>query len=263
MSAYLAIWSARIRTLLQYRAAAWAGFGTQLFWGLIRVMIFTAFYHSTTAKQPIPLPALITYLWLTQAMLMMTMANVDQDVRVMIRDGSVAYEMLRPLDLYILWYSRAVAARIAPTLLRATPLFVVACLFLGMRLPVSPAAAIAWLLATLGATLLTAAFSCLITISLLYTLAGEGMARIAPALTYALSGSLVPIALLPAWVQPVVNALPFSGMMDRPFRLYIGQASPGEVGVILMHQLLWTLVLILMGRGLLQHATRRLVVQGG
>lgn len=263
MSAYTALWGARFRTLLQYRAAAWAGFGTQLFWGLIRVMIFTAFYHSTTVKQPIPLPDLITYLWLVQAMLMMTMANVDQDVRAMICDGSVAYEMLRPLDLYALWYSRALAARVAPTLLRATPLFVVACLFLGMRLPASPAAALAWLVATLGAALLTAAFSCLITVSLLYTLAGDGMVRIAPAITYAFSGSLVPIALLPAWAQPVVNALPFSGMMDRPFRLYIGQAAPAQLGAIVAHQLLWTAALVLFGRGLLLRATRRLVVQGG
>lgn len=43
MTPYLAILSARFRTLLQYRAAAAAGFGTQLFWGLIRMMIFEAF----------------------------------------------------------------------------------------------------------------------------------------------------------------------------------------------------------------------------
>ena len=41
MRAYTAVMSARLREALQYRAAAVAGMVTQLFWGLIRVMIFT------------------------------------------------------------------------------------------------------------------------------------------------------------------------------------------------------------------------------
>lgn len=52
MISYWATLSARFRTLLQYRAAALAGMGTQLFWGLVRVMIFEAFFRSTIAEQP-------------------------------------------------------------------------------------------------------------------------------------------------------------------------------------------------------------------
>ena len=64
MTAYWAILSARFSSLLQYRAAAAAGFGTQLFWGFIRVMIFHAFYRSTTAAQPMEFPEVVTYIWL-------------------------------------------------------------------------------------------------------------------------------------------------------------------------------------------------------
>ena len=39
MSAYAAVFAARFRVLLQYRAAALAGLGTQVFWGLVRVAI--------------------------------------------------------------------------------------------------------------------------------------------------------------------------------------------------------------------------------
>ena len=41
--------SARFRVLLQYRAAAIAGLGTQIFFGLVLVMIYEAFYRSSTA----------------------------------------------------------------------------------------------------------------------------------------------------------------------------------------------------------------------
>ena len=69
MRPYASLLSARARMLLQYRAAAWAGTGTRLFWGIIRLMIFEAFYRSSTAEQPISLPEVVTYIWLGQAFL--------------------------------------------------------------------------------------------------------------------------------------------------------------------------------------------------
>lgn len=260
---YLSVAAARFRTLLQYRAAAIAGFGTQLFWGLLRVAIFTAFYKSTTRTQPISLQDMVSYLWLAQAMFALAMWNVDTDVRGMIRSGTVAYEMLRPLDLYGLWYSRALAARIAPTLLRAIPMFIVAGLFFGLRLPPTFAACFAWLLATCGAFALAAAFSTLLTITLLYTVSGEGITRLAPTIMYTFSGLLIPVPLMPAWAQPVVNFLPFRAMMDTPFRLYTGNIPLAQLPATLLHQAAWTLFLIMIGRLLLRNATRRLVVQGG
>ena len=62
MISYRAIVSARFRTLLQYRAAALAGLGTQLFWGLIRVMIMEAFYLSSNSSQPMGIEDVITYI---------------------------------------------------------------------------------------------------------------------------------------------------------------------------------------------------------
>ena len=43
MSAYSAILRTRLATLVQYRSAALAGLATQLFWGLIKVIVLTAF----------------------------------------------------------------------------------------------------------------------------------------------------------------------------------------------------------------------------
>jgi ABC-2 type transport system permease protein len=250
VSPYFAVWSARFRTLLQYRAAAAAGFGTQLFWGLIRVMIFTAFYRSTTHVQPIALPDLVTYLWLTQAMFALLPWNVDSDIRTMIRTGTVAYEMLRPLDLYGLWYSRALAARVAPSVLRAAPLFVVAGLFFGLRLPPSAASAAAWAIVTIGAFLMSATISTLLTISLLYTVSGDGITRIAPTVVFALSGMLVPLPLMPRNLQPLLAFLPFRDLLDVPFRLYLGQIPAAQIGAILLHQAVWVVCFVLLGRTL-------------
>jgi ABC-2 type transport system permease protein len=263
VKAYASVISAHFRVLLQYRAAAAAGIGTRLFWGLIRVMIFEAFYRSTTAAQPISYPEIVTYVWLGQAQLALILWRVDSDVRQMIRTGSVAYELARPADLYGLWYSRALAAGAAPTLMQAGPVMLCGFLFFGMKLPPSALAALLWLASVLAALLLSAALATLMTVSLLWTIAGDGISRLLPALTYLLSGIMVPIPLFPDWLQPLMNFLPFRGVADTPFRVYIGHMGPAEAAGAILHQLAWAAALALLGRWLVQLGTRRMVIQGG
>jgi ABC-2 type transport system permease protein len=260
---YAAVLSARFRTLIQYRAAALAGFGTQLFWGLIRLMIFDAFYRSSTAPQPMSQAEVVTYVWLGQATLALVLGGVDPEIRTMVRTGTVAYDLLRPLDLYGYWYSRAVADRTAPMALRAGPVLLSAALFFGLGAPPSGASALGWAAATAVAVLLAASIWMLMNISLLWTVSGDGVARFFPAVIYTLSGILIPLPLLPDWTQAAVNALPFRGLADVPFRIYMGHIPPEGILPALIHQLLWTAALVLLGRAVLDRARRHLVVQGG
>lgn len=263
MTAYWALVSARFRMLLQYRAAAVAGMSTQLFWGLIRVMIFTAFYRSAPGPHPMTLDQVTDYVWLGQAMFAMLPWAMDQQLRTMIRSGTVVYELVRPVDLYLYWYCRAVASRSAPTLLRSIPLFAGAFLFFGLNLPASAASGLAWAAATVGALILGCAIANLVHISLLWTIVGEGVSQLVQIAVFLFAGMIVPLPLFPDWAQPILKFLPFRGVADLPFRLYSGHIPAGEVWGVLAHQLVWTAALVLAGRWLLQRGVRRLVVQGG
>ena len=263
MVGYWAVFSARFRTLLQYRGAALAGLVTQVFWGFIKIMVLAAFYQSAAAAQPMTLPEVVTYIWLGQATLLIAMLGVDRDIQAMIDTGAVAYELLRPLDLYNLWYARAVALRTAPVLLRAVPMFVLAGLFFGMSAPPSLACAAMWVLATIGSVLLASSISTLTTITLLWTVSGKGVTYILPAAVFAFSGMIIPLPLWPAWMQPLFSFLPFRGMADTPFRLYLGHIPPGAGWYAVAHQALWTVVFVVAGRWLLARGMRRVVVQGG
>jgi ABC-2 type transport system permease protein len=255
--------SARFRTLLQYRAAALAGIGTQIVFGLIHVTVLGAFYAVSPSSQPMTYPQTVAYVWLGQAMLGMLPWNYDREVVQMIRSGNVAYELLRPLDLYGLWYSRALAMRTAPTLLRAVPMFVIASLFLGFRPPPSFASGAAWAAATLGALALSSALTVLMSVSALWTVSGEGAFYLVATAATVFSGMVIPLPLFPDWLQPVLSALPFRGLCDVPFRLYSGNIPPSAAVVCVVQQLAWVAVLIVFSRLLLARGLRRLVVQGG
>lgn len=263
MSAYFAIFSARFVTLLQYRSAAVAGLLTQGFFGFVRVMIFTAFYASTTAPQPMALPDVITYLWLSQAFLMMLPWRPDAEVEQLVRSGNVAYELLRPLDLYTLWFARAIALRTAPVLLRCVPFLILAAAFLDMGPPRSLASAAAFCVSMIATALLSGALTTLLSISLLITLSGRGVHMLTISVVNLFSGVIVPLPLLPTWIQPLVAFLPFRGLLDTPFRLYLGHLPPSSVFMAVGHQLAWTVALVLLGRWLLGRIMHRIVVQGG
>ena len=99
----------RFQLMLQYRTAAIAGFITQCWFGIIRILIFAAFYASGSAHAPMTLGNAIDYTWLGQAFLAFLPMNADPDVAEMVRTGAVAYERLRPVDTYAWWYARALA----------------------------------------------------------------------------------------------------------------------------------------------------------
>ena len=89
------------------------------------------------------------------------------------------------------------------------------------------------------------------------------MLGLAPAIVTILSGMIVPIPLYPDWAQTILNFLPFRGLVDVPFRLYLGHIPPGELPFLLAHQLAWTLAIVIFGRWVLSRGLRRVVIQGG
>jgi ABC-2 type transport system permease protein len=271
VSGYWAVVSARYREQLQYRVAALAGAGTQFWWGFILIMVLEAFYRASDVEPPIGFTAAVAYIWLGQAFLGLLPWNHDLELEAMIRRGDVAYQLVRPLDLYGLWYARVIALRTARTTLRCLPIFLVA----GLVLPITPLArwsllgpasgeaALVFALAMTVAVLLSAAITSLVHVSLLWTISGDGLARVVPALVIVFSGGVIPLPLFPDWSQPLLAALPFAGLGDTPYRIYSGHIPVSEAGLPIAISVAWTVVLIGIGRALLTRGLKRVVVQGG
>jgi ABC-2 type transport system permease protein len=234
-------------------------------------MVFVAFFASTTAAQPMSLTEVLVYIWLGQALLALLPWNVDQEIAGHIRSGGVAYELLRPLNLYGFWFARTLAFRAAPTLLRMVPMLVFAYFGLpliglaewALPLPESAAAGGFFLMSVVVTLLLSTAITMVLHVALMWTISGEGINRLMPGVVPIFSGLVIPLPLFPDWAQGFLFWQPFKGLADVPFRIYSGhipvEAAFGEIAL----QLAWTGVIVAFGMWLLARAGRRLVVQGG
>ena len=268
---YRALLGTRYKMMLQYRAAAIAGAGTQVFWGFIRIMILLAFYRSGTGDAPMAFADVVTYVWLGQAFLALLPWTHDLELERQIRDGGVAYELLRPLDLYTFWSLRVLATRVASASLRAVPIVVLAGFVLpwvgldDWRLapPVSWQAAGGFVVSMAIAIALGCAMTTLVHVSLLWTISGDGMARVMPSLVTVFSGMVIPLPLFPDWAQPLLDWLPFRGLVDVPARIYAGDLAGGPALEALMICTVWWVALVWAGRALLARGQRVLVLQGG
>jgi ABC-2 type transport system permease protein len=263
MNAYIAILKYRLLSMYQYRAATITKLFLQFFWGIIRIMIFSAFFRQATTQQPITLSQTITFIWLGQALLQLLPWFRDKELETRIQNGNVAYDLLHPIDLYWLWFSRSVAIHSVPTLIQFIPLVIIAWLFLGLSAPVSLLSCIFFCLSLVCAALLSSAITSCEIITLFWTFSGEGIQRLLPAIVLLLSGMLVPLPLFPEWLQPFLNLQPFRGITDIPCRIYTGIIPLNQVLYYLLFQIIWTLIFIITGKLLMKRALKQFVIQGG
>jgi ABC-2 type transport system permease protein len=268
---YLAVVGARYRMLLQYRAAAFAGFATQLFWGSIKLMILGAFFAVSTADVPMSLPEVVAYVWLGQALLGLLPWTVDPELQEKMLSGGVAYELLKPVDLYGFWFARTVALRTATATLRSVPMFLAVGLLLpllgldawALSAPPSWWSTLAFVVSITATVLLASAITMVLHVALIWTLSGRGFNAMMAGVVMFFSGMIVPLPLFPDWLQPLLYWQPFRGLADVPFRIYSGHIAVSEAGLEILLQLSWTAIIVAIGYAVLGYAQRRLVVQGG
>ena len=161
MRFYLSYFKLRFITQLQYRKAALAGIATQFFFGLVYIMVYLAFYESSSNNGPMEVGQLVSYLWLNQAFFaLIYMYYKDNEIFNMIKNGNIAYELLRPKKIYFMWFSKIIGQRLADVALRFLPVLIVAFILpypYGLSLPSSFLSLIMFLITlTIGALLMTA-----------------------------------------------------------------------------------------------------------
>lgn len=266
MKAYLSLFKIRLRMLLQYRVAALAGLVTQVVFGYMMVSVLIAFIGGDSGASTMTTTQAVTYTWIGQALLAMLPWNIDRETGESIRTGAVAYDLSRPLDLYGHWFARVLAMRIGPTLLKSFPLFLVATFLLPEHLRMvwpGPAALLAWLLSLVGALLLSSSITAWMQSTLFWTVTGDGVTRIFPHFVTLLSGMVIPLQLMPSWLQTFLRFQPFSGLVDRPNQLFVGLMAPSQVWEVLALQLVWAAFFVVLGRVTMQRGLNHLTVAGG
>ncbi len=267
MRAWIAMFKVRFIHSMQYRAAAWAGCATQIFWGCMEILLYLAFYREDPQGFTMQFSQLTSYLWLRQAFFSLFLLwSVDNEILEMIMNGNVAYEITRPVNLYGLWFARNLGTRLSRAAMRCVPIFVISFLLpapYGLSLPASIPAFLGFILSMMLGIGLIIGMCMWIYILTFYFITARGIQNMIGTITEFLSGALIPIPFMPEPVQKVLYKLPFASSQSTPFLIYSGYLQGQEALLAILLQLFWMLIIIGGGIFAMKKALLRVTVQGG
>lgn len=267
MRTYWVFFRMRVINGLQYRTAAWAGVFTQFFWGFMEIQLYRVLYEANAESFPMTLQSVVSYVWLRQALLaLLNTWTFENELFEMVLKGNVAYELCRPSSLYGMWFTRTLALRISRVLLRCMPILLVASLLpapWGMNAPAS-AGAFVWFVISLAlSSCVTVAFTMIVYFSCFYTTSADGLRAVLMPVSDLLSGGLIPLPFMPAWLSGILELSPFGAMQNAPLRIFSGDIAGGDLVRTVTLQLFWLAAMGCMGYLMQHRGLKKLSVAGG
>ncbi len=259
---YSAIASMAIKARLAYSLWFWSDFISTLAMMVIYTYFWRAVYSQTETLGGLALNQTITYILMARILAPLVETRMIFAFGFMIREGGVAMELTRPLDFQFRYLVENLA-EMGVFLVQRIPVFLIAWLFMGMQLPADPALwgafFVSLFLGLLVIFLFDWSFACLA----FYTTETWGLSAMRLSIGSFFSGALIPLTILPGWLQNITVVLPFSQTISVPISFLSGISSFSDAGRIWSVQLAWLVGLLIFSRLIFNRAVRKITVQGG
>jgi len=243
-----------------------AGVWLDFLFQMINIAAFVYFWRGVYAGNAsiagLNLQQTLNYVILAQMLLPLLEGPMVWDFGYLLREGQLAMELMRPFDFQSQFYARDFT-RLLFMLAQRVPVLLVAWLFFGLRLPSDWRV---WLTFTIALVLghsviffFEWTFACLA----FYTTEIRGLFQARAGLARFLSGSFVPLVMMPGWLQTVAKSFPFAQAIWVPVSLLSGSTPLTDAPRIWLVQALWLIGLALFSRLIFKIAVRKITIQGG
>lgn len=263
MALFLRITRLAIQQQLTYRAAILAGLATNFFFALLRVAVILALYGDQPQVNGLSLKQSITFVAVTQGMIAYLFIFGTWDVMGTVYSGSIGSDLLKPLHLFTFWMARDLGRSLVNLVFRGLLLMAFFALLYPLVVPTRLEQWLGLLLVMALGWLVNFAWRFLVNLAAFWTPDARGVGRIAFTVSGFLSGFIMPLRLYPDWFASLCRLTPFPSLINTPVETYLGVLSGRELGLALLGQVFWFVVLAALCELALRAGVRRLVIQGG
>lgn len=246
-----------------YTAWFWSDLLGQVVLMLIAVAFWRAVYAATPTLRGLEQEQTIAFVLVANTVGMVVRWSMIWDFGMMIRDGSIAMELLRPVDFQLRMYASKLVHLGATMLRQMLLLGAFAWLFLGLRLTADPLVWLGFVLSMLLGNAILFFFDWTLSLVAFYSTELRGLMIMRDGIAVFFSGFLIPLALLPDWLQAVAALLPFGQVLNTPVAILTGIIPLTDLPGALLGQLAWLVGLAVISRPAFGWAVRKVTVQGG
>ncbi len=245
-----------------YRAWFWMGLFVQLVALTIYVFFWRAVYGDRATLGGLSLQQTLNYIMLAQVFLPVVAYSLVFRMGQLLADGQFAMELLRPVDVQFRYYLEGFGFLVLDLLLKI-PLALFAWLAFGLELPRDPTVWGAFVITLALGHAIFFLFDWVFTCLAFYTTESWGLSMVHFGIASFFSGALVPLDLMPGWLERLALSLPFAQGLYVPVALLAGITPLADAPRTWLIQLLWIAGLLLVSRLTFRVSVRKITVQGG
>lgn len=231
---------------------------------VFQIFISIALWRYVYSYDPQMIDYMILYVVLSNIIGLVYNKGMSSEIGSKVTDGSFALELVRPVNFLYLGYMRMLGRIVADIAMKGLPLMVI---FI-------PLTIVRWnmihyqyflffvLVVLIGHFLFSVLFALIGFISFICFEIWPFERLMSDTIRF-ISGSFIPLALFPEWLQRLSCVLPFRYLYSFPIELLLGTISYGEIIRNLYIMVAWLAVLFLILVLLFRKAVNIFVVQGG
>ena len=201
------------------------------------------------------------YILLIFAVSEMTDSPVCWFIGEEVRDGSIAMNLIKPINYSTRLFFCAMGGNLFNTFAIAGPLFLIVGIFFhGVT---SVPQVIFFIISVFLSFCINYFFDMCFSMISFYTTYVWGLQMLKYSLLRFLSGAIIPFAFFPANLSRTFELLPFAGLGYTPVMIYLGKYQGNELALFLGLQMFWVLFFLGISMLLWRWAIKRLTILGG
>jgi viologen exporter family transport system permease protein len=248
---------------LAYRLRYYTGIVTYFIYVSVYYFIWKAIYAHSTSIEGFDFAHLMTYVGVGWVIRSFYFNNIDQDIAYQVIEGRLAMDLIKPVNIQIMYVARAAGESVFRLALLTIPTGLVLFMVYPLRRPASLGHAVAFLLSVCMSFLIVAAINFAVGTFALRLQSILGLMRAKFFLLELFSGLLLPISFFPQIAQKILGFMPFEYISYIPMLIYLGQLSGRGLVRAIAIQVFWVAILFVIGDLLWRWSTRAVIIQGG
>jgi ABC-2 type transport system permease protein len=249
--------------ILAFRLRYYTGILTYLINVAVYYFIWRAVYAQSRSIAGYDLAQMITYLavgWIIRSFYWNT---IDQEMAYEVLEGKIAMELIKPVSVPWMWFSRAIGESAFRLGMLTAPTALVLALIFPVRGPRSPGHFALFIPAVLGSFFLMAAINFMIGTCAIRLKSILGLIRAKFWLIELLSGLLIPMSFFPGSLARLLAWLPFEHIAYTPLEIYLGKLTLLQAAAALAREWAWVVALVTLAQLWWHRSLRTLIIHGG
>lgn len=263
ITAYFYVYKIRIQKSLAYHYDVYGNILMQCIIMFAAAFFWRALYAGETVVQGVAAEQMYIYTVVSTAMSVFFMNDVEQRVMRSVEKGTIAVEMLKPINLYGIFFFEDLGKLTALFFQNLIPIVLIGSIFIAVPKPASVVAFLLFIASLVMAYLIHWLLAACFSMWAFTAINMNPLLQVKKHLIRLLSGSIIPLWFFPDWLASILNCLPFVYIYQLPLDIYIGKEGMGNILPRLGIQAIWVVALFVLFMILQKNTLKKVMVQGG